>query len=94
MWPEEGDFPENVHRVVYVIINKRSFESSMCLDLFLNWFELIILLCKANECLLHWGQFNDISEAINDLAAMSVNTLLWLRPSQTPASPTSHVGMS
>ena len=27
MWPEEGDFPENVHRVVYVIINKRSFES-------------------------------------------------------------------
>ena len=21
--PEEGDFPENLHRVVYVIINKR-----------------------------------------------------------------------
>ena len=30
----------------------------MCLGLFLNWFELIILLCKANECLLHWCQFN------------------------------------
>ena len=27
LWPEEGDFPENMHRVVYVIINKRSFES-------------------------------------------------------------------
>ena len=27
MWPEEGDFPENLHRVIYVIINKRSFES-------------------------------------------------------------------
>ena len=33
LWPEEGDFPENVHRVVYVIITKRSFESFMCLDL-------------------------------------------------------------
>ena len=31
--PAEGDFPENLHRVVYVIINKRSFESFMCLDL-------------------------------------------------------------
>ena len=30
-FPEEGDFPENLHRVVYVIINKRSFESVMCL---------------------------------------------------------------
>ena len=30
--PEEGDFPENLHRVVYVMINKRSFESFMCLD--------------------------------------------------------------
>ena len=27
MWPEEGDFPENVHRVVYVIINKWPLES-------------------------------------------------------------------
>ena len=24
---QEGNFPENLHRVVYVIINKRSFES-------------------------------------------------------------------
>ena len=33
MWPEEGDFPENVlHRVVYVIINRCSFESFMCLE--------------------------------------------------------------
>ena len=32
LWPEEGDFPENLHRVVYVIIDKRSFESFMCLD--------------------------------------------------------------
>ena len=23
LWPEEGDFLENLHRVVYVIINKR-----------------------------------------------------------------------
>ena len=36
LWPEEGDFPENLHRVVYVIINKRSFESFMCLDLVLE----------------------------------------------------------
>ena len=36
LWPEEGDFPENLHRVVYVIINKRSFESFMCLDLILE----------------------------------------------------------
>ena len=27
LWPEEGDSPENLHRAVYVIINKRSFES-------------------------------------------------------------------
>ena len=25
LWPEEEDFPENLHCVVYVIINKRSF---------------------------------------------------------------------
>ena len=31
--PEEGYFPENLHRVIYVIINKLSFESFMCLDL-------------------------------------------------------------
>ena len=30
--PEEGGFPENLHRVVPVVINKRSFESFMCLD--------------------------------------------------------------
>ena len=35
MWPEEGDFPENLHHVVFVIINKCSFESFMCLD-FIN----------------------------------------------------------
>ena len=34
LWPEEGDFPENLHRVVYVLINKRSFQSFMCLDHF------------------------------------------------------------
>jgi len=28
---EEEDFPENLHHVVYVLINKRSFESLMCL---------------------------------------------------------------
>ena len=33
LWPEEGAFPENLHRVVYVIMNKCSFESFMCLDL-------------------------------------------------------------
>ena len=33
MLPEEGDFPENLHRVVYVIINKCSFESFVCFDL-------------------------------------------------------------
>ena len=32
LWPEEVDFPENVHRVVCFIINKRSSESFMCLD--------------------------------------------------------------
>ena len=36
LWPKEGDFPENVHGVVYVIIIKRSFESFMCLDLMLQ----------------------------------------------------------
>ena len=34
--PEVGDFPENLHRVVYVTINKRSFVSFMCLDLILQ----------------------------------------------------------
>ena len=34
--PEEGDFPGNLHCVVYVNINKRSFESFMCLDLVLE----------------------------------------------------------
>ena len=33
-WPEEGDSPEISHRIVYVLINKRSFESFMCLDHF------------------------------------------------------------
>ena len=33
LWPEEGDFPENLHHDIYVVINKRSFESFMCLDL-------------------------------------------------------------
>ena len=33
LWPEEGNFPENVHRDVYVMIYKRSFESFTCLDL-------------------------------------------------------------
>ena len=32
LWPEERDFHENRHRVVYDIINKRAFESFMCLD--------------------------------------------------------------
>ena len=32
LWPEEADFRENLHRVVYVIINKRSLEYFMCLD--------------------------------------------------------------
>ena len=36
LWPEEGDFPENLHRVVCVIINKHSFESFLCLDLILE----------------------------------------------------------
>ena len=36
LWPEEGDFPETVHRVVYVTINKRSFEYFVCLDLILE----------------------------------------------------------
>ena len=30
LWPEEGDFPENLHRVVYVLINKRSFWNLLC----------------------------------------------------------------
>ena len=30
LWPKEGDFPESLYRVVYVIINKRSLESFMC----------------------------------------------------------------
>ena len=33
LWPEEGDFPENLRRVVCVVINKPPFESFMCLDL-------------------------------------------------------------
>ena len=30
---EEGDFPENLHRVVCVIINKRSLQSLMCFNI-------------------------------------------------------------
>ena len=33
--PEEGNFSENFNNVVCVMINKRSFESFMCLDLIL-----------------------------------------------------------
>ena len=36
LWPEEGDILENLHGVVCVIINKRSFESFMCLSLILE----------------------------------------------------------
>ena len=43
LWPEEGDFPNNLHRVVYVIINKRSFESFMCLDLILERLQSLFL---------------------------------------------------
>ena len=32
----KGDFPENLHRAVYVIINKRSFESLIRFDLILE----------------------------------------------------------
>ena len=31
LWPEEGDLPENLYRVVCVIMNKCSFESFMIL---------------------------------------------------------------
>ena len=36
LWPEEGDFPENLHHVDSVIINKRCFESFLCWDLILE----------------------------------------------------------
>ena len=31
LWPEEEDIPENLHRVVYVVINKRSCQYFVCL---------------------------------------------------------------
>ena len=40
LWPEEGDFPENLHHVVYVIINKHSFESFV----FGSYFRMLSLL--------------------------------------------------
>ena len=48
LWPEEQDFPENLHRVVYVLINKRSFESFRCLDLILEHYQsfLFQIFCK------------------------------------------------
>ena len=36
LWPEEGDLPENLHPVVYVMINTRSFECFVCWDLILE----------------------------------------------------------
>ena len=50
--PEEGDFSENLHPVVYAIINKHSFESFVCLDLILErWqsFLFQIFVCLAGE---------------------------------------------
>ena len=44
LWPEEGDSPEIVHRVVYVIIKKCSFEAFMCLDLVYDHLQLATLL--------------------------------------------------
>ena len=43
LWPEEGDFPENVHCVVYFIINKRSFESFMCFGSYLRTLAVILV---------------------------------------------------
>ena len=58
MWPEEGDFPENLHCVVYVIIDKCSFESFMCLDLTLSQCQCLLThwqstLAIANACQAH-----------------------------------------
>ena len=48
LWPEEQDFPENLHCVVYVLINKRSFEPFMCLDLILECYQSFLFsdFCK------------------------------------------------
>ena len=43
LWPEEGDFPENVHCVVYFIINKHSFESFMCFGSYLRTLAVILV---------------------------------------------------
>ena len=48
MWPEEGDFPENMHRVVCVIINKRSFESFMSAKILVYIYSL--LDCDVPNC--------------------------------------------
>ena len=64
LWPKEKDFPEDLHPVVHVIIDKGSFESLMCLDLiyiypFLTWQTVKVSLCRAQgqgplRALIHW----------------------------------------
>ena len=45
LWPEEADFPENLLRVVCVIINKHSFESVVCVWILFPLF----LACQVRE---------------------------------------------
>ena len=49
LWPEKGDFPENLHRVVYVIINRRSFESLIVWIWHNITFSLLMLVTKLAE---------------------------------------------
>jgi len=47
LWPEEGDFHENSHRVVYVKINKRSVESFIFINTLL-WL-MSQIFCKSQS---------------------------------------------
>ena len=48
LWPEEGDFPKHLHRAVYVIMNKRSFESVVLI-------QDRTLCCQHSKCVISFA---------------------------------------
>ena len=82
-------FPENFHRVVYVVINKRSFECFVCLDLILErlqsfWFLIIVwgfslmwvflLECLGGMGMLEWQRCFILLWGLPDMFYFTVRT--------------------
>ena len=73
-------FPENLHRVVYVVINKRSFESFVCLDLILERLQSFLFLIIAWGFSLMWVFLLECLGGMGMLEWQRCFILLWGLP--------------